>query len=284
MATEQEIIHYYETCDIDYRLVWWTDKTFSLHYGYYDANNTGHNDAVLNTNRILATKAGIKPNDQVLDAGCGIGGSCVWLANNIGAQVTGINITAYQLQKAQRIVRKQGIEDKVRFEKMSFLDTSFDDNTFDVVWGMESVCYAENKEEFLTEAFRILKPGGRVAVADGFINDYEPKPAYHAMTKSWLDGWAVPNLWGQKQFIESLKNVGFVNIDFTDASRNIIPSARRMYKVASMFKLIAKILEFFKLRNVAQSGNFRAAEYQYPLLLEDVWRYGLVVAEKPPAA
>ena len=281
MATEQEIIHYYETCDIDYRLVWWTDKSFSLHYGYYDSKNTGHNDAVLNTNRILANMAGIKSGDKVLDAGCGIGGSCLWLANKIGAQMTGINITAYQLTKAQKLARKHELEDKIRFEKMSFLDTTFEDNTFDVVWGMESVCYAENKEEFLIEAFRILKPGGRVAVADGFINDHDPKPEYEEMTQSWLDGWAVPNLWGQKQFIKSLDDVGFTNINFTDASRNVMPSARRMHKVASMLKIFAQFLELIRFRNIAQSGNFRAAEYQYPLLLDDVWRYGMVVAEKP---
>lgn len=281
MVTQQDIIHYYETCDIDYRLVWWTDKSFSLHYGYYDANNTSHHDAVFNTNRILASKAGIQANDVVLDAGCGIGGSCIWLARNIGARMTGINITAYQLKKARKLAAKHGLQDRILFEEMSFLDTRFEDNTFDVVWGMESVCYAENKEEFLQEAFRILKPGGRVAVADGFINDHDPKPAFDTMTKSWLDGWAVPNLWGQQQFIDSLTKVGFKNIDFTDASRNVMPSAKRMYKAAKLAKLGAKILEITKIRNEAQAGNFRAAEYQYPLLLEDVWRYGMVVAEKP---
>lgn len=281
MVTEQEIIQYYETCDSDYQLVWGSNRSFSLHYGYYDANHISHKDAVQNTNRALATKAKIQPNDLVLDAGCGIGGSCIWLARNIGAQMTGINITAYQLAKARKLATKQGLKDRILFEEMSFLDTRFEDNTFDVVWGMESVCYAEDKSEFLKEAFRILKPGGRVAVADGFINDYEPKPAYEAMTQSWLDGWAVPNLWGQKQFTDSMKEIGYKNVDFTNASLNVMPSAKRMYKAAELAKMGAKILEILKFRNQVQAGNFRAAEYQYPLLLEDVWRYGLVVGEKP---
>ena len=88
--SRQEIISYYEDCDIDYRLVWGIDLNFSLHYGFYDSTYIKHHEAVLNMNRVLANKAGIKANDKVLDAGCGVGGSCLWLARKRHAKMTGI--------------------------------------------------------------------------------------------------------------------------------------------------------------------------------------------------
>ncbi|MBL4607565.1 MAG: methyltransferase domain-containing protein [Pseudomonadales bacterium] len=278
--TEQEIIKYYEDCDIDYRLVWQTGNNFSLHYGYYDADHTRHKTAVLNMNRILAQKAGIKDGDKILDAGCGIGGSCLWLANHYDVECTGINICEFQLKKARKLSKERNLDSRVNYQVRSFLETGFEDNTFDVVWGMESVCYAENKKEFLEEAYRILKPGGRVAVADGFLNDITPEKRYEGMLHDWLDGWAVPHLWGQERFKKDLADVGFKNIDFTDASKNVVPSSHRMWAVSQLAKRVIGIAEFLRIRNKVQNKNVTAAELQYPLLMSDAWRYGIFVAEK----
>lgn len=278
--SQEEIISYYEDCDIDYRLVWGIDLNFSLHYGFYDSQYIKHHEAVLNMNRVLANKAGIKANDKVLDAGCGVGGSCLWLARKRHAKMTGINITRKQLERARKLADNQGLSDMIEYKEASFLDTGFDDNTFDVVWGMEAVCYAEDKKEFLKEAYRVLKPGGKIAVADGFLNDIDPDPKHKQMLNDWLDGWAVPNLWGKNRFEQDLKDVGFKNIDFTDGSKNVVPSSKRMYKASKLSGFGAKILEALRIRNKTQNRNVLAAKYQYPLLLDGAWIYGIWIAEK----
>lgn len=278
--TEQEIINYYEDCDIDYRLVWQIDSNFSLHYGYYDADHRRHKTAVLNMNRVLAEQARVKQGDKILDAGCGVGGSCLWLAEHYDVQCTGINISEYQLTKARKLAKKKNLDSRIDYQVRSYLDTGFEDNTFDVVWGMESVCYAENKKEFLEEAYRILKPGGRIAVADGFLNDINPEERYEGMLRDWLDGWAVPNLWGQERFKKDLADVGFKNIDLTDGSKNVVPSSHRMWVVSQLAKRVIGIAEFLKIRNKVQNRNVTAAELQYPLLMSGAWNYGIFVAEK----
>src|SRR3989338_997704 len=98
--TEDEIINYYNQAHGDYRLVWNIDKTLSMHYGFYDKTNQNHADAVTNMNNILSRIARVKSKDRVLDAGCGVGGSSIWLAKNIGSKVVGININKKQVEIA----------------------------------------------------------------------------------------------------------------------------------------------------------------------------------------
>ncbi|HEX4974294.1 MAG TPA: methyltransferase domain-containing protein [Pseudomonadales bacterium] len=277
---EQDIIAYYEDCDIDYRLVWGIDKNFSLHYGFYDADNRRHSQAVLNMNKVLAERARVKNGDKILDAGCGVGGSCLWLASHYDVRCTGINICEYQLKRARSLAQKKGLANRIDYQVRSYLDTGFEDNSFDVVWGMESVCYADDKKQFLKEAYRILKPGGRLAVADGFINDANPNPRYDAMLQEWLDGWAVPNLWGQERFKKDLADVGFNNIDFKDGSKNVVPSSHRMWAASQVANKVIGIAELLRIRSKNQNKNVKAAELQYPLLMAGAWNYGIVVAEK----
>ena len=91
-----EVINYYNESAIDYQIVWQAGRDNSIHYGYYDGDNPRHRQAVQNMNYQLAKRANIQKGDKVLDCGCGVGGSSVWLAKNIGAHSTGINITPFQ--------------------------------------------------------------------------------------------------------------------------------------------------------------------------------------------
>jgi cyclopropane fatty-acyl-phospholipid synthase-like methyltransferase len=118
------------------------------HYGFWDGDIKNHKEALLNVNRFMAEAARINSGDTVLDAGCGIGGSTIWLAENRNARGTGITISERQLKKARALARQKGLESLVNFEKRDFLDTGFEGGTFSVVWAIESVCHAEDKGIF----------------------------------------------------------------------------------------------------------------------------------------
>ena len=94
-----------------------------LHCGFFDAQHRAHDEAILNMNRVLASAAGISQQDRVLDAGCGIGGSAIWLARKIGARVTGepaiagnraeegrpVNSANYDLRAFSRLQQFRGL-------------------------------------------------------------------------------------------------------------------------------------------------------------------------------
>ena len=123
--TEEEIrvdtAKHYDDCYWDYRTAWFDNENLALHYGYWEEGINTHSQALLNKNRILYQIAGIKPEDHVLDAGCGIGGSSIWLAKNVGCRATGITVSAEQVEHAKRNAKRHGVAGRVDFQAGGFL-------------------------------------------------------------------------------------------------------------------------------------------------------------------
>jgi cyclopropane fatty-acyl-phospholipid synthase-like methyltransferase len=79
----RQIVMYYEDTYLDYRVWWMSAAALAMHYGFWDEQTRNHADAQLNMNRVLAAQAELKPNDHVLDAGCGVGGQCYLVGTRI---------------------------------------------------------------------------------------------------------------------------------------------------------------------------------------------------------
>lgn len=92
-SKNQRVVEYYNATKFDYWFGLGLDFHNGLHFGYWDDGIKTQFQAIRNLNRVLALKAKIKSSDKVLDAGCGVGGSSVWLAQNYNCNVTGITIT-----------------------------------------------------------------------------------------------------------------------------------------------------------------------------------------------
>lgn len=231
-------------------------------------------------NRVLAKIAKTRFNDKILDAGCGIGGSAIWLAKNFGARVTGINISRMQVEIARKLAKEGKVDNLVKFIVKNFVDTKFPKNSFDVVWGIESVCHAENKKDFLSEAKRILKNNGRIIVADGFLKKEDLTDEEKRDMNKWLYEWAVPNLASINEFQKYLEELNFKNIELKEVTKNVMPSSKRMY-IASLFAYpIGKFLEWARIRTEMQTKNIISAYYQHITLKRGLWTYGIFYAEK----
>src|SRR3990167_10146809 len=108
---KQPIVDYYDYTRRFYKYLWHGD-TGGIHYGFWNKDTKNHKEALLNTNKVLADEANISRDDYVLDAGCGVGGSAIWLAKNIGCNVQGITITPSQIIKANQSSRSKNLTNK----------------------------------------------------------------------------------------------------------------------------------------------------------------------------
>jgi tocopherol O-methyltransferase len=255
-------------------------ENLAIHYGFWDSDVTRHSDALSKMNQFLAEKAVIKSEDRVLDAGCGIAGSSIWLAENLGARVAGINIHQEQLDIAKKFARERGVENLVKFYNRDFIDTRFPPESFDVVWQLESMCYAENKKELLAETWRILKKGGRLIIADGFQKKQKFNENEQRIVNEWFVGWAVPNVPKIREFGDYLKSMGFRNIEFLDITQNVMPSSRRIHLLSVLGLPIWRFLKLLGLRTETNLNNFVAGTHQYKILKDGLGVYGVFYAEK----
>ncbi len=113
----------------------------------------------------LVAGLGARPGDEVLDAGCGYCLHAARLARR-GLRVTGVDFSASALEQARRQLESQGLADRVTLRQGDLLALPFDDASFDhaTCWGV--LMHVPEVERALAELVRVLRPGGRLALAE----------------------------------------------------------------------------------------------------------------------
>lgn len=272
-----DIIDYYDQCENDYRCFWNLDHSFAMHAGYWDQNTRTLKEALTKENEVLAELASVTSQDHILDAGCGVGGSSIFLAQKYGCKVTGISLSSKQIEAAKKNANKKNIPKIPVFLVDDFTATSFPDESFDVVWGIESVCHANEKSKFLEEAYRLLKPHGRLVIADAFASK---KNEDSTEMKTWLSGWKVSSLDTSSDFLEKMKRTGFERISYKNITNHVLPSSKRLFYISFPAYAYTWIGEKLGFRTSLQSHNILSARYQYIALKKGLWEYGLVFGQK----
>lgn len=277
----RSIENYYDETWFDFRVFWMNDKNRALHLGWWDDQATNHADSLVRLNQVLAERAGITATDQVLDAGCGVGGSSLWLAETIGAEVWGITISGEQVLRANRYARDRELSERVHFDRQDFCATTFLDASFDVVWAVESFCHAADKPAFLREVMRLLRPGGRLVMHDYIeVDGANPSSRGRAQLQAWLDGWVMPSLVTVKQLEEWSAAAGFAAIAVEDASAHVERSLRRLYRMTLPFSPFLSWFHRRGWRSDAQHGNTLASLAQYRAYRRGLWHPAIVLAHK----
>jgi tocopherol O-methyltransferase len=277
----KEVADYYYHTLIGYLMMWTSRENLALHFGYYDGNPLSHTDALLRANNVLADAVGIMPGERVLDAGCGLGGSSFWLATYRRAIVAGIALGPDQIILATREANRRQLAGKCMFLVADFHRLPFPNECFDVVWAQESLCHSSTKSAFFQEAYRILRPGGRIVVADFFLRSPRIAPSDRVFMDEWLEGWKIPFLWTAAQHSNAAKAAAFSNISIKDVTSHTSPSHRRLYNITILARPMAVICSWLNIGNSFQHDTVIAAMRQYETLRRNCWFYAILSAQKP---
>jgi MPBQ/MSBQ methyltransferase len=112
----------------------------------------------------LAELAGLNPGDRVIDVGAGIGGPARFLAARYAARATAVDATPRFCRAANMLTRGAGLDHQVEIVCGDALALPFGDGTFDVAWTQAVSQNIADKQRFIAELARVVRPGGRVAL------------------------------------------------------------------------------------------------------------------------
>jgi MPBQ/MSBQ methyltransferase len=173
----------------------------------------------------------LPPGSTVLDVGCGIGGSARILAEEYGFEVLAISISPSQINRA-RALTPPSLESRCRFAVMDALHLPLEEGSFDAVWSVEASPHMPDKQRYADELLRVLKSGGRLALADW--NRRDPLDRPYSSFETWvmrqlLEQWAHPEFASIASLTSNLLNSRWnrgVVVESADWTVSTVPSWR----------------------------------------------------------
>ena len=226
----QDIREFYDASSGLWEQIWGEH----MHHGYYGKFGTYKLDrrqAQIDLIEELLIWANVNQNNapqNIIDVGCGIGGSTLYLANKFSAKATGITLSPIQASRARERAIEADLEEQAHFEVGNALEMPFADNSFDLVWSLESGEHMPDKKKFLEECYRVLQPGGKLILAtwchretNSVTGELTPDEIKHL--KEIYRVYCLPYVIALSEYRTIALETGFNNLKFDDWSMAVAP-------------------------------------------------------------
>jgi SAM-dependent methyltransferase len=232
---------YYSEAGADYAA--WSPN-FNMHFGYFQwRTNPFDRESMLEQMNVEVMRAlRLEPQSSscVLDMGCGLGATLRSMARALPkAELTGITLVPWQVQQATRLNAEANC-DSIRIVEGDYEDSPFASGSMDAAYALESSCHARgaDKRYLLKDAHRVLRPGGRLVIVDGFLRR---RDALHGPQRSIFrklcECWVIDTLAELDLFVHELERLGFEDIVVERLQHRVAPSTFHIPWVTAKFLL-----------------------------------------------
>lgn len=258
----EKIKEHYDLASPYYEKLWGQH----IHHGYWVTGKESKEEAAQNLIELLIEKSQLKTDSKVLDVGCGIGGTSIYLARKYNCKVTGITISPVQVEMATKAAEQLQIKNKPNFKVEDANNITINEK-FDIIWSVEMISHLNNRQNLFKRASELLKTGGRMCItdwlADDLLSSTDKKKFIDPIEKGMLV--SLPTL---SEYKEHIDNNGFRLIYYEDISQQVARTwditseaikPRALWSLASQHsKEFIEFLQSFKaMRNGFKSGAFR---------------------------
>ncbi|XVQ84299.1 SAM-dependent methyltransferase [Microbispora siamensis] len=222
--TSEETNRFYELTNKVLLDIWGEE----FHHGYWDSeeDRSTIREATARLTRLLVDKTDFRNATAMLDVGCGIGTPAFTVAEVADVQIVGISNNQEQLDEANRKAAERGLADRVRFEYADGVALPYADGSFDIVWIFEAIMHMD-RPRALREAFRVLRPGGRLVVTD-HLRTGPMSEADSELVRRHMESMHAGPLLDAKEYRALVREAGFELTELLDVSAHTQQTARRV--------------------------------------------------------
>lgn len=211
---EGVVADHYQELDRLYRDIWGEH----VHHGLWRTGRESPEEAVDQLTRFVAEQAGVRPGDRVCDIGSGYGASARYMVKNFGAKVTALTITPAQQDYAEATAPVDG---NPNYLLRNWLDNRLPAASFDAAYAIESIEHMADKARAFGEAYRVLRPGGRLALCAWIAAEAAQRWERRHLLEPICHEGRLPGMGTETDYRSLLAGAGFVVESTTDISREV---------------------------------------------------------------